>query len=204
MRGDPAGLFNKYLKSAHGRRENVPFAGSGRAQDQLTPAQQEAAIKVYQAYSGAQSMIQLIEAKDPTGMEYGKNVVQQIRPAIEEAEKLGVPADYPITCPGSDEKITIAELKKNLPGWPGESTAAADQVKAEQDAKLAPHRAKLSGDKLRIFNEVFTLGLKCYGEGGKVLATPEEYAAAKIWASVGHPPDSRNPTGKSGSGTGTA
>jgi hypothetical protein len=85
---------------------------------------------------------------------------------------------------------TIADLRKRWPGWRKYFEAAAAQLYKERQAEIEPYLKLLSGDKLKLFNEYFGTpqsGLMCFGENGKVLTTPKEYANSKIWASVSSP-----------------
>ncbi len=111
---------------------------------------------------------------------------QECLDALAQIETLPIASLVQVTVDGQPMNFNqIRDLAVSVSRQAGGILAEID---AAYRAQRAPFLAALSGDRLRVFEEVFGLELKCYGPGGNVLQTPEEYASAEFWATVGYPP----------------
>ncbi len=81
----------------------------------------------------------------------------------------------------------MPELERGTRGCETYALQMAEYNKKQLEDELAPYRKVLSGDRLKVFNEVFAAGGHAFGEGGVSLKTPEDMLKARIWANVGQP-----------------
>jgi hypothetical protein len=147
----------------------------------LPPEQQEAFESLAQSYNTLMNTLELGEEGDEDARRHGEVSLRNLQEAIRQADAAGVPDSAGFTI-GGFPRITVAGVKAKV----AEMAAATQQnvaaVRAADAAKRAPFAAALSGDKLRIFDEVFGVSLVCSGRNGRTLYTPQEYAASPIWA----------------------
>jgi hypothetical protein len=83
-----------------------------------------------------------------------------------------------------DNKMTLSEAREMCVYVRDKATGQVKADIAAEEAEYEPFRKILSGDKLRIFNPRLRY-LKVYGHGGRLLRTPEDYAASTVWCTVG-------------------
>lgn len=98
---------------------------------------------------------------------------------LDEARKNGLADTEEISVMG--QKMTVADVREQIIYIQSELSKINQNFIAEREAKLAPFRAVLNGDKLSIFNSRFTGKRGVYGIGGKLLRTPAEYASSPVW-----------------------
>ncbi|HRH43124.1 MAG TPA: hypothetical protein PKY82_15950 [Pyrinomonadaceae bacterium] len=82
----------------------------------------------------------------------------------------------------SGQTLTVADVREQIVYLLTQLSKINDQYIAAEEARLAPFRNALSGDKLSLFNSRFTdetVGV--YGAGGHLLKTPAEYASSGVW-----------------------
>lgn len=99
---------------------------------------------------------------------------------LDEARKNGLADTKELTVFG--QTLTVADVREQIVYLQNELSKINDQYIAAEEARLAPFRSALSGDKLSLFNNRFsdeTVGV--YGAGGHLLKTPAEYASSSIW-----------------------
>jgi hypothetical protein len=82
-----------------------------------------------------------------------------------------------------DRKLTVAEAREEIVYVKTESEKVFLKNVAAAEAKFEPYRKALSGDKLELYNERFKL-LYVYSTNGRILTTPQQYAAATLWCRV--------------------
>lgn len=98
---------------------------------------------------------------------------------LDEARKNGLADTEEISVMG--QKMTVADVREQIIYIQSELSKINQKFIAEREAKLAPFRTVLSGDKLSIFNSRFSGTRGVYGVGGKLLRTPAEYASSPVW-----------------------
>jgi hypothetical protein len=103
---------------------------------------------------------------------------------VELARATGIADDVEIDL-GSDRKVKLGEAEDKICKPAGVRVQEVfDAVKKKKDDELAPWRSKLSGDKLRIFDDRNLGAVWVRGKGGDRLDTPEKLASAKLWFEV--------------------
>lgn len=99
---------------------------------------------------------------------------------IDEARKNGVADTDEVKVFG--QPITVADAREQIVYIQSELEKINQKFIAAEEARLAPFRAALSGDKLQLFNSRFTSeSIGVYGIGGKTLKTPAELASSPVW-----------------------
>ncbi|MBX7174946.1 MAG: hypothetical protein K1X72_28475 [Pyrinomonadaceae bacterium] len=99
---------------------------------------------------------------------------------LDEAHKNGLADTEELSVFG--QTLTVADVREQIVYIQAELSKINDQFIAAEEARLAPFRSALSGDKLSLFNSRFTdetVGV--YGAGGHLLKTPAEYARSSVW-----------------------
>lgn len=100
---------------------------------------------------------------------------------IDEAIAGGLSPDDSITV--FDRTLTVANARAEIVYVKTEAEKVHGGNIAAEDAKYEPFRKALSGDKLALYNDRFKL-LYVYASGGRILSTPQQYAAAPLWCRV--------------------
>lgn len=81
-------------------------------------------------------------------------------------------------------KMTITEAREMCVSVRDAGQKVFGDLTAEEEAKYTPFRDVLSGDKLSLYNDRVKK-YKLYGDGGKVLKTPEAYRDSPLWCTTG-------------------
>ena len=97
---------------------------------------------------------------------------------IDEARANGLSDDERIEV--FDRTMTVGEAREQIVYIQSEIGKINAKNIAEQEAKYAPFRAALTGDKLALYNSRM-LHSGVYGAGGHLLKTPQEYAGSTVW-----------------------
>lgn len=99
---------------------------------------------------------------------------------LDEARKNGLTDTQELNISG--QTLTVADVREQIVYLQTQLSKINEQYIAAEEARLAPFRNALSGDKLSLFNSRFTdetVGV--YGAGGHLLKTPAEYASSGVW-----------------------
>jgi hypothetical protein len=147
---------------------------------ELPPEQMEAFENLAQSYNTLMFTLELGEEEDEDAKRHGEVSLRNLQEAIRQADAAVLPGTVGFEI-GGHPRITFAGVKAKVAQMAAATHQNVEEVRAADAAKRAPFAAVLSGDKLRIFDEVFGTSLMCMGRGGKVLYTPAEYAASPIW-----------------------
>ncbi|MBS1796718.1 MAG: hypothetical protein JSS81_23000 [Acidobacteria bacterium] len=78
------------------------------------------------------------------------------------------------------QTMTVRDAREQIVYIQTEISKINDKFVAEEEAKYAPFRAALTGDKLDLYNSRMKHS-GVYGAGGRMLKTPAEYAASPVW-----------------------
>jgi hypothetical protein len=81
-------------------------------------------------------------------------------------------------------KMTITEAREMCVSVRDTGQKVFGDLTEAEEAQYEPFRKVLSGDKLGIYNDRLKK-YKLYGEGGKVLKTPEAYRDSPLWCTTG-------------------
>lgn len=100
---------------------------------------------------------------------------------IDEAIAGGLSVSESITV--FDRTLTVADAREEIVYVMTEAEKVHKGNIAAEEAKYEPFRKALSGDKLALYNDRFRL-LYVYSTGGRILSTPQQYAAAPLWCRV--------------------
>jgi hypothetical protein len=79
--------------------------------------------------------------------------------------------------------LTVAEIREEIVYVKAGAEKVFAKNKAAEEAKYEPFRQALSGDKLALYNDRLK-SLYVYSAGGRILTTPQQYAAAALWCRV--------------------
>lgn len=100
--------------------------------------------------------------------------------AVETAEARDVPADTLVTTKYGEMQLDEVKDKGCTPiAALAEEASAAGQ--AAKDAKFAPWKEALSGDKIKTFLDKNMIHFRVRTRGGKELAKPADFARANLW-----------------------
>jgi hypothetical protein len=103
---------------------------------------------------------------------------KKCRAEVDAALAAGVPADAPIKLKAETIQLGAAKAKV-CDAVAGSGQGVIDTENAKLEAKQAPYRKALTGDKLNLILNLW--GDSFYGVGGAPLDTPDKLAAASAW-----------------------
>jgi hypothetical protein len=119
------------------------------------------------------------------GLVAGEEAVRQAgmcRDAVDAASTAGASPSASITLK-SGQALTLAEAKAKIcDEMAAAGQGVVDAEKAKEEAKKAPFRKVLTGDKLGVLENLW--GDTFYGVGGTILDTPEALQGASVWFGV--------------------
>jgi hypothetical protein len=111
-------------------------------------------------------------------LEDGKRCIDK----IDEALSKGLAASTEVETPKG--KMTISQAREMCSAVRDAGQKVFGDLTAAEEAQYEPFRKVLSGDKLSLYNDRLKK-YKLYGDGGKVLKTPEAYRDSPLWCTTG-------------------
>ena len=111
-------------------------------------------------------------------LENGKACIDK----IDEALSKGLAGSTEVETPKG--KMTISQAREMCIAVRDAGQKVFSNLTEAEEAQYEPFRKVLNGDKLNLYNDRLKK-YKLYGEGGKVLKTPEAYRDSLLWCTTG-------------------